>query len=107
MLALSDWMIRAVCNQLRVWNDAGLGAERVSINLSPQCLHRVDNARIGIAVNDFGIAKCVKIEGPSIYLVNAGRTTMQGHLFYKPLPAAQFYKQFQQVRLRNISNDAT
>ncbi|OWW22863.1 diguanylate cyclase [Noviherbaspirillum denitrificans] len=45
MLTLTDWMIRAVCNQLRVWNDAGLGIERVSLNLSPQCLDRGDIAR--------------------------------------------------------------
>jgi len=201
MLTLSDWMIRAVCNQLRVWNDTGLGVERVSINMSPQCLDRGDiarkllrwiaaagisptqleieitesvcirnpqqalsqlrkmaNAGIGIAVDDFGtgysslaylqqfpvktlkidrsfvkdiqhqnghypvvlavisiaasigvnvIAEGVETEGQSIYLVNAGCTTMQGHLFYKPLPATQFYEQFQQVRLRNASNDAT
>ena len=199
MLTLSDWMIRAVCNQLRLWNDTGLGIERVSINLSPQCLDRGDIARkllrwvaaagispsqleieitesvcirnpqqalsqlrkmadagVGIAVDDFGtgysslaylqqfpvktlkidrsfvkdiqhqnghypvvlavisiaesigvnvIAEGVETDGQSLYLVKAGCTTMQGHLFYKPLPAAQFYEQFRQVRLRNASND--
>jgi diguanylate cyclase (GGDEF)-like protein len=34
ILPLGDWVIREVARQLRAWQDAGLGVERVSLNLS-------------------------------------------------------------------------
>lgn len=56
MLPLTAWLIRAVCRDLRLWNDAGLSVDRVSINVSPQCLDRDDTvARIAQALAEHGI----------------------------------------------------
>jgi diguanylate cyclase (GGDEF)-like protein/PAS domain S-box-containing protein len=41
MIPLTDWMLNAVCRDLRHWNDSGCPI-RVSINLSPTCLTRDD-----------------------------------------------------------------
>jgi diguanylate cyclase (GGDEF)-like protein/PAS domain S-box-containing protein len=41
MIPLTDWMLNAVCHDLRHWTDSGC-AMQVSINLSPTCLGRED-----------------------------------------------------------------
>ncbi|MES3023823.1 MAG: EAL domain-containing protein [Pseudomonadota bacterium] len=42
MLPITDWMLGALCRDLRQWNAAGGEALRLSLNLSPQCLDRGD-----------------------------------------------------------------
>ncbi len=36
IIALGEWLIFSVCKQLRVWQDAGLSEQKVSINLAPR-----------------------------------------------------------------------
>ena len=36
IVALGEWMINSVCKQLKLWQDAGLEKQNVSINLSPR-----------------------------------------------------------------------
>ena len=36
IIALGDWVVHSVCKQIRVWQDAGLKDQRVSINLAPR-----------------------------------------------------------------------
>jgi diguanylate cyclase (GGDEF)-like protein len=36
IIALGEWMINSVCKQVRVWQDAGLKEQNVSINLAPR-----------------------------------------------------------------------
>ncbi len=36
IIALGEWMIFSVCKQIRVWKDAGLKNQNVSINLAPR-----------------------------------------------------------------------
>ncbi|MFL6657824.1 MAG: EAL domain-containing protein [Massilia sp.] len=42
MLPISDWMIKALCRDMQIWNAAGGQAIRLSLNLSPQYLDRGD-----------------------------------------------------------------
>ncbi|MES2900068.1 MAG: EAL domain-containing protein [Pseudomonadota bacterium] len=42
MLPISDWMIQALCRDLRLWNANGGEHVRLSLNLSPQYLDRGD-----------------------------------------------------------------
>jgi diguanylate cyclase (GGDEF)-like protein len=36
IVALGEWMINSVCKQVKLWHDAGLEKQNVSINLSPR-----------------------------------------------------------------------
>jgi diguanylate cyclase (GGDEF)-like protein len=36
IVALGEWMIHSVCKQIKLWQDAGLEKQNVSINLSPR-----------------------------------------------------------------------
>jgi diguanylate cyclase (GGDEF)-like protein len=36
IVALGEWMINSVCKQIKLWQDAGLEKQNVSINLSPR-----------------------------------------------------------------------
>ena len=36
IIALGEWVVLSVCKQIRVWQDAGLKDQRVSINLAPR-----------------------------------------------------------------------
>ncbi|QYF95573.1 EAL domain-containing protein [Massilia sp. PAMC28688] len=42
MLPISDWMIKALCRDMQIWNAAGGQSIRLSLNLSPQYLDRGD-----------------------------------------------------------------
>jgi diguanylate cyclase (GGDEF)-like protein/PAS domain S-box-containing protein len=42
MIPISDWMLGAVCSDLREWNSTGNSPVRLSFNLSPQYLERGD-----------------------------------------------------------------
>ena len=42
IIAISDWMLEAVCRDLLAWNALGDERPYLSINLSPQCLDRGD-----------------------------------------------------------------
>jgi EAL domain-containing protein (putative c-di-GMP-specific phosphodiesterase class I) len=36
IVPIGEWMIETICKQLRVWKDAGMEAQNVSVNLAPQ-----------------------------------------------------------------------
>ena len=36
IVALGEWLIYSVCKQVRVWQDAGIKEQRISINLAPR-----------------------------------------------------------------------
>jgi len=36
IVALGEWLIFSVCKQIKVWHDAGLKNQNVSINLAPR-----------------------------------------------------------------------
>jgi len=45
IVALGEWMIFSICKQVRMWHDAGLKEQNISITISPRqfkepCLHR-------------------------------------------------------------------
>jgi len=42
MIPISDWMLEAVCRDIREWNQAGITPIRISMNISPHYLDRGD-----------------------------------------------------------------
>ena len=55
--ALGDWVLRAACAQARQWQEAGLPALRMAINLSPHQLVGDDfTARVEGVLSDTGLA---------------------------------------------------
>jgi EAL domain-containing protein (putative c-di-GMP-specific phosphodiesterase class I) len=42
MVPIGNWMIETVCKQLRVWKDAGMENQNVSINIAPQQFTKID-----------------------------------------------------------------
>ncbi|MGV3653842.1 MAG: EAL domain-containing response regulator [Noviherbaspirillum sp.] len=186
MLPISDWMLEALCRDLKKWNDCGGEPVRLSLNLSPQYLDRGDFAEkmrqalldcgvspsqieveitenicisnpqhaidqltrlcelgVSIAIDDFGtgysslaylhrfpihtikidqsfireirhedghfpvvlaiisianglglnlVAEGVETQAQARYLEQCGCATMQGYLFYRPMPAEQLLR---------------
>jgi diguanylate cyclase (GGDEF)-like protein/PAS domain S-box-containing protein len=186
MLPISDWMLEALCRDLRQWNACGGEPVRLSLNLSPQYLdrgdffekirqtllesdvspgqieveitenicirnpqHAIDQLNrlcdfgVSVAIDDFGtgysslaylhrfpvhtikidqsfireihhedghfpvvlaiisianglglklVAEGVETPAQARYLEQSGCSTMQGYLFYRPMPAAQLLR---------------
>ncbi len=56
ILAIDEWVITTACRQIRQWQDAGLGEQKVSVNLSTLQFGRGDlNSLIRRALADSGI----------------------------------------------------
>ncbi len=69
IIALGEWVVLSVCKQIRVWQDAGLKNQRVSINLAPRQFKEQDLATLftqAILEN--------KIEGSSLSVEITERT---------------------------------
>ncbi len=64
IVALSDWVLREGCTQLKRWHQRGFGDLRMSINLSPKEFERADLVeRVSRQVSDHAIpANAIEIE---------------------------------------------
>jgi EAL domain-containing protein (putative c-di-GMP-specific phosphodiesterase class I) len=57
ILPLGEWVIRTACRQAKAWQDAGLPAVRVAVNLSGYRFHRSDPcANISQVLSETGLA---------------------------------------------------
>ena len=72
IIALGEWLIFSVCKQIRVWQDAGLKEQNVSINLAPRQFKEQDLVTLftrAIAENN--------IEGSSLSVEVTERTLIE------------------------------
>lgn len=57
ILAIGDWVLREACRQMRAWQDAGLAAGTMAVNLSARQLRQTDLAqRISRILRETGLA---------------------------------------------------
>ncbi|MFZ4288784.1 bifunctional diguanylate cyclase/phosphodiesterase [Variovorax sp. HJSM1_2] len=62
--ALSDWVLKQACRQMRTWLDAGLKLQRVAVNLAARQFSQTDcAARIGAVLSECGLdARYLELE---------------------------------------------
>ncbi len=57
ILPIGDWVLREACRQMRAWQDAGLAAGTMAVNLSARQLRQMDLAqKVGRILRETGLA---------------------------------------------------
>jgi len=64
IVSIGEWVLREACRQVRAWQDLGLAAMRVAVNVSALQFRRLDLVEtVGRALNDAGVdARYLEIE---------------------------------------------